>query len=176
MRAFQTDLSYNDEIRSLIHMKRQCSRRNKTSIHNFPSTERDVESSQSSYTCTVVVLSVPVALVLQVCGRHRKMYGPGCLCLPVKPKKTKKTMQCINGHVFVFIFVTVNYTVWNLHSLSFFTVDYKSYLWLLNLLQYLSSGTKESESETKRKCQSPSFFHVAAYLLMSNQSPSNLHV
>lgn len=35
------------------------------------------------YTCTVVVISVPETFVLQVCGRHRKTYGPGCLCLPV---------------------------------------------------------------------------------------------
>lgn len=39
--------------------------------------------SQNSYTCTVVVLSVLETFVLQVCGRHRKTYGPGCLCLPV---------------------------------------------------------------------------------------------
>lgn len=39
--------------------------------------------SQTSYTCTIVVLSVLEAFVLQVCGCHRKTYGPGCLCLPV---------------------------------------------------------------------------------------------
>lgn len=90
MRAFQTELSYSDEIWSLIHTRTHTKRHNnignKISVHNFTNT-RHITLSQCSYTCTVAVLSVPVTLVLQVCGRHRKVYGPGCLCLPAKHKQ-----------------------------------------------------------------------------------------
>lgn len=41
---------------------------------------REGTSRRGPCTCTVVVLSVPVTLVLQVCGSHRRTYGPGCFC------------------------------------------------------------------------------------------------
>lgn len=54
-------------------------------------TQRHIKRSQGSYTSTVVVFSVLVTLVLQVCGCHRKMYGPGCRCLPIKEKNKRET-------------------------------------------------------------------------------------
>lgn len=63
-------------------------------LHTISWTRRHIKPGLGSYTCTVVVLSVLVTLVLQVCGRHRKMYGPGCLCLPVKQKTTTERQTC----------------------------------------------------------------------------------
>lgn len=70
MRAFQADLNDGDATWS-----------------SSPTHSRTHTLTKSSCkcqrTCTVVVLAVPVTLVLHVCGCHRRMYGPVCLCLAV---------------------------------------------------------------------------------------------